>query len=669
MNKLYYSILFLSISFPILCQDVSLDDTKQKAISFMNSKSSTSNSIKTIETLSINNIPAIKLVHFNTGGWVLVSNDYRTKPILGYGLRGSLDQEAMPPGLMSLIDDYKQQILAVNESKTSKAKAHDEWSKEDNKVSKKEESKGLLTTDVFGLLKTSRGLVLWNQESNNSGGCSPSYNANCPLPGTIGDCIPGGKFCVCDRKPVGCAAVAMGQIMWYWEYPRSYNWNIIPVALFEGHVPEPAAELARLLRDCGSAANMNYCCRGSWATTENVEQGLRDFGFPGATKKVRSSWPSSSAWQNLIRAELDAGRPVLYRGGAVIDPGDMGNVHDFVCDGYDRNSPSYFHFNWGWGNTPQSDPNNSGSCFTLDNLAPDAENDYTSSQQMIIGISPGCAMEESITSLPYSSISTAVSLRANTISIPGAGSILEIEPGGSLLMSATNSITLNPGFYAKGGSVVTADVGTYECECVDISVLGWTSYFACDGMLCYRADNANTFEFEVFNLAGQLVFQNAGTPANDYERTYVWDGTGSVYGLYECRITFRNNCGGELYNSYQVLSSGSPSLMLSPPEPEGVLINDEGIEVKADNDNKADEFQNEDENILLIPNPNEGRFQLRTVFDNYRVQIFNVYGNLIYDKSSRSQTIEIDLSRYSKGTYLMRLTTDGNVFTRKILKQ
>jgi hypothetical protein len=412
-----------------------------------------------------------------------------------------------------------------------------------------------------------------------------------------------------DKKPVGCGAVAMGQIMWYWQYPASYNWDIIPTALHEGDDAEPAAELARLLRDCGSVARMNYCCRGSWATTENVEQGLKDLGFPGATKRVRSSWPSSSGWQNLIRAELDAGRPVLYRGGAVIDPGDWGNVHYFVCDGYDRNDPSYFHFNWGWGDTPLSDPDY-GYCFTLANLAPDGNNNYTSYQQMIIGISPGCAIQGSITSLPYTSISTPVSLNANTISIPGAGSILEIEPGGNLSMSATNSITLNPGFFAKAGSVVTASVGPYECECDDISVRGWTNFFACD------------------------------------------------------------NCGKQLYNSYQVLSYGSPSLMLSSPEPEGVLINETGIETnKGENENKADELQQEDKNILLVPNPNEGRFQLRTVFDNYRVQIFNPSGNLIYDKSSRRPTIDIDLSRYPQGTYFMRLTTGGNVYTSTILKQ
>ncbi|MFN8133936.1 MAG: C10 family peptidase [Bacteroidales bacterium] len=42
-----------------------------------------------------------------------------------------------------------------------------------------------------------------------------------------------------------------------------------------------------------------------------------------------------------MKAELDAGRPVLYAGFG------SGGGHCFVADGYDNNS--YFHFNWGWG--------------------------------------------------------------------------------------------------------------------------------------------------------------------------------------------------------------------------------------------------------------------------------------------------------------------------------
>ena len=44
--------------------------------------------------------------------------------------------------------------------------------------------------------------------------------------------------------------------------------------------------------------------------------------------------------EGLIKAELNAGRPVFYAGYSK----DTG--HQFVCDGYDNNG--LFHFNWGW---------------------------------------------------------------------------------------------------------------------------------------------------------------------------------------------------------------------------------------------------------------------------------------------------------------------------------
>ena len=662
MNKICCSFFLLLISFPIFCQDVKLEDTRHTAINFMNSRTAKSNSIQSIESIDVNDMVIINLIHFSSGGWVLLSNDYRTKPVLGYGLKGSLELEDIPSGLKALIFEYIDQILKVKNNKTSGIKIQDEW------VKIGEQSKSILIADVFGLLKTTRGLVLWNQDKNNSGGCTPSYNQDCPLATSSDFCWPSSPSnCDCDRKPVGCGAVAMGQIMWYWQFPYSYNWDIIPTALYNNTPSEEAAELARLLHEIGVEANMNYCCNGSWATSNHVEEALINLGFLGATKKVRSDWPSSQAWQDLIRAELDVGRPVLYRGGAVIDPGDWGNVHYFVCDGYDRNSPSYFHFNWGWGSTILSDPDY-GYCFTLDNLAPDPEHVYTSNQQMIIGISPDCTtLQESILSLPYTSIDSEVSLIANTISIPSEGSILEIGPGGNLLMSATNSITLNKGFFAKEGSSVTASVGPYDCDC-DISVLGWTTYFACDGMLCYRAKNANTFEFEAFNLSGQLVFQNAGAAVDNYERTYVWDGTGSVPGWYECQITFRNNCAKELYNAYQVYSSGDSYMMVFPNETEQNVIDNKGEYENNATKLKVEPIKN-DGIILIVPNPNEGRFYLKTIFDNFNVQIFNSNGNLIYNQSSHSQTIDFDLTRYANGTYIIKIITESNVFTRIIIKQ
>lgn len=47
-------------------------------------------------------------------------------------------------------------------------------------------------------------------------------------------------------------------------------------------------------------------------------------------------------WEDLLRTELDAGRPVIY----AAHGNSAGVGHAFVCDGY--NMEGKFHFNFGW---------------------------------------------------------------------------------------------------------------------------------------------------------------------------------------------------------------------------------------------------------------------------------------------------------------------------------
>ena len=82
----------------------------------------------------------------------------------------------------------------------------------------------------------------------------------------------------------------------------------------------------------------------------------------------------------MLRAELDAGRPVMYTGR------DPAGGHSFVCDGYD--SHDYFHFNWGWGGSYDG-------YYALNALNPgaggvggNATYTFNSSQTMLIGIEP-----------------------------------------------------------------------------------------------------------------------------------------------------------------------------------------------------------------------------------------------------------------------------------------
>ena len=65
------------------------------------------------------------------------------------------------------------------------------------------------------------------------------------------------------------------------------------------------------------------------------------FDYSLTTRAVRRDFYSDVEWERLLINELDAGRPVLYRGNTKENAG-----HLFVCDGYDSNH--YFSINWGW---------------------------------------------------------------------------------------------------------------------------------------------------------------------------------------------------------------------------------------------------------------------------------------------------------------------------------
>lgn len=65
------------------------------------------------------------------------------------------------------------------------------------------------------------------------------------------------------------------------------------------------------------------------------------FGFSSNIGMANKDAYADSIWPEMLRGELDLGRPIIYRGG-----GSGGN-HIFICDGY--NESNMFHFNMGHG--------------------------------------------------------------------------------------------------------------------------------------------------------------------------------------------------------------------------------------------------------------------------------------------------------------------------------
>lgn len=84
---------------------------------------------------------------------------------------------------------------------------------------------------------------------------------------------------------------------------------------------------------------MSYECSRSGAYFDSVRGALVNrYGYSSDAEYKERSGMNDNQWMDLLRQEIDAGRPVLYNA--------CGNsCHTFVCDGYGNDI--FFNFNWG----------------------------------------------------------------------------------------------------------------------------------------------------------------------------------------------------------------------------------------------------------------------------------------------------------------------------------
>lgn len=116
--------------------------------------------------------------------------------------------------------------------------------------------------------------------------------------------------------PVGCCAVAAGQVMRFYQYPTYYNWDAMLNT-------EPNDYTAKFLADIGSKMDMNYGPYGSSSTILKVQQTLENEGY--STSLVKHD-------TEKVISEINAFRPVIMRGVNINDQNES-TGHEWVCDG------------------------------------------------------------------------------------------------------------------------------------------------------------------------------------------------------------------------------------------------------------------------------------------------------------------------------------------------
>ncbi len=150
---------------------------------------------------------------------------------------------------------------------------------------------------------------------------------------------------------VGCAAVAMGQIIRYfgkfnnfqiatttedYKYGTltamvgNYDWNRM-----ENRPIVPDLEVSRFLYGLGVLTRMGYGTSSSTTSNFNVYDAFKQMKYFNANRMVRGT-TSAEVWIQNFTQNIADFQPVYV----------SGSSHSFVCDGID--ATGWFHFNLGW---------------------------------------------------------------------------------------------------------------------------------------------------------------------------------------------------------------------------------------------------------------------------------------------------------------------------------
>ena len=256
------------------------------------------------------------------GGFVIMAADDRVKdPVLAYSTTGTLDLGTMPLAMQAMLQSYEEQIASMSAGSAQQQPI-------------------LKQPAIAPLIQTT-----WTQ--------------NLPL----------AYYAPIDKETnetsaVGCVAVTLGQLMYYYQYPTSttvtipayqtvsgFDMQALPPTTFnyskikrnywsiadrndvDGN-DESVKEVAKLLLYAGCALQMQYSPYGS---SSNFEPDLiaKYFGYDKKCRKLMAANYPHTTWEEMVYNELKAGRPVPYSASA----------HMFIIDGYDGNG--FFHANIG----------------------------------------------------------------------------------------------------------------------------------------------------------------------------------------------------------------------------------------------------------------------------------------------------------------------------------
>ena len=309
-------VLLLALGYsPLQAKRITQWQAQQQAYSFWGKQMPQKAKAKSRTATTASPSDAYYVFNNDAGGFVIIAGDDAVTPVLGYTSTGTFDAENLPDGLKDLLKSYERQIAALG----------------DNYVANQTATRAGFTGEK--LLKTAE----WNQNAPFNKYTPNNYVTGCVA--TAGAIV---------MKHHGYPAKGIGSHSYTWNgqdltanFEHDYDWANMPTKYTVGN-DEAFDGVARLMSDLGVAVEMKYAKGGSGASMEDLLTALKKyFGYSKYARLLAIADLGAEVWNDRLRAEIDANRPILY---SAVDSNKGG--HSFVIDGYKDES---FSVNWGWG--------------------------------------------------------------------------------------------------------------------------------------------------------------------------------------------------------------------------------------------------------------------------------------------------------------------------------
>lgn len=309
-------VLLLALGYsPLQAKRITQWQAQQQAYSFWGKQMPQKAKAKSRTATTASPSDAYYVFNNDAGGFVIIAGDDAVTPVLGYTSTGLFDAENLPDGLKNLLKSYERQIAALG----------------DNYVANQTATRAAFTGEK--LLKTAE----WNQMAPFNKYTPNNYVTGCVA--TAGAIV---------MKHHGYPAKGTGSHSYTWNgktltanFEHDYDWANMPTKYTVGN-DEAFDGVARLMSDLGVAVEMKYAKGGSGASMEDLLTALKKyFGYSKYARLLAIADLGAEVWNDRLRAEIDANRPILY---SAVDSNKGG--HSFVIDGYKDES---FSVNWGWG--------------------------------------------------------------------------------------------------------------------------------------------------------------------------------------------------------------------------------------------------------------------------------------------------------------------------------